>query len=269
MTKTLIPAQRRKRIQEFLEIHQVVQSAFLSEMLQVSEATIRRDLELMEKQGVVERTHGGAMLNQRMPLEPAYAYSAQSRPAEKRAIGAVAAALVEDGDTIFVNSGTTTTQVIRHIRGKANVTVITNNVSAAVEAQEADFELILLGGSFRSRANSVAGHFAAEILRRAYASKAFIGVDGISLKYGCTTPISAEAEIARLMIERTHGPVIVVTDHSKWGVVSNFEIAKIDHIHKLITDEGLNANARLGLAARSVEVVIAGRPGLNGQNRPD
>jgi DeoR family fructose operon transcriptional repressor len=269
VTKTLIPAQRRKRIQEFLEIHQVVQCAFLSETLQVSEATIRRDLDLMEKQGVVERTHGGATLNQRMPLEPAYIHSVQSRPGEKRAIGAAAAALVEDGDTIFVNSGTTTTQVIRHIRDKLNVTVITNNVSAALEAQEADFELILLGGAFRSRANSIVGHFATEMLRLVYASKAFIGVDGVSLKYGCTTPISAEAELARLMIERTHGPVIVVTDHSKWGVVSNFEIAKIDQIHMLITDSGLSASARAGLAARSIEVITAGPPGPNGQSKPD
>lgn len=268
VTKILIPAQRRKRIQEFLEIHQVAQSTFLSEMLQVSEATIRRDLAWLERQGVVERTHGGAMLNQRLPLEPEYAHSAQTHPNEKRAIGAAAAALVEDGDTIFVNSGTTATQVIRHIRNKANVTIITNNVRAALEAQEAEFELILLGGTFRSRANSVVGHFATEMLRRAYASKAFIGVDGISLKYGCTTPISAEAEIARLMIEHTHGAIIVVADHSKWGVVSNFEIATIDQIHLLITDEGLGPGPRAGLAARSVKVVTAGaQPDLNGRNR--
>jgi DeoR family fructose operon transcriptional repressor len=257
MTKILIPAQRRKRIQEFLEIHQIAQSTLLSEMLQVSEATIRRDLDWLEKQGIVERTHGGAALNQRMELEPAYAYSARTHPYEKQAIGATAASLVEDGDTIFINSGTTATQVMRHIRGRANVTVITNNVSAALEAQDADFELILLGGSFRSRANSVVGHFAGDMLRKIYASKAFIGVDGVNLKYGCTTPVSAEAEIARLMIERTHGSVVVVTDHSKWGIVSNFEIAQLDQIHMLITDEGLSASARTGLATRSIKVMTA------------
>lgn len=266
MTKTLIPAQRRKRIQEFLELHQIAQSALLSEMLQVSEATVRRDLAWLEQQGVVERTHGGAALNQRMQMEPTYTHSAQTHPDEKRAIGAWAASLVEDGDTIFINSGTTTTQVIRHIRGRANVTVITNNVGAALEAQDADFELILVGGSFRSRANSVAGHFATEVLRRIYASKAFIGVDGISLKYGCTTPISAEAEIARLMIERTQGAVTLVADHSKWGVVSNFEIVPLDQVQTLITDEGLSASARTGLAIRSINVtaVSVRPPGLDG-----
>jgi DeoR/GlpR family transcriptional regulator of sugar metabolism len=264
VTKVLIPAQRRKRIQEFLEVHQVAQSTFLSELLQVSEATIRRDLEWMETQGVLERTHGGAMLSRRLPVEPEYSYSAQTHPLEKQSIGARAAALVEDGDTIFVNSGTTATQVVRHIRDRTKVTVITNNVNAALEAQEADFEIILLGGSFRERARSVVGRFATEALRQVYASKSFIGVDGLSLKYGCTTPINAEAELTRLMIERTHGSVIVVADHSKWGIVSNFEMARLDQIHVLVTDEGFDPDAQEELAARSVETLIA-TPEPNGR----
>ncbi|GAB4429046.1 MAG: DeoR/GlpR family DNA-binding transcription regulator [Anaerolineae bacterium] len=265
MTKVLIPAQRRKQIQELLELHQVVQCTFLSEMLQVSEATIRRDLEWMESQGTLERTHGGATLSRRMPVEPEYNHSAQTHPLEKQWIGARAAALVEDGDTIFVNSGTTATQVVRHIRDRARVTVITNNVNAALEAQDADCEIILLGGSFRARAKSVVGRFASEALRQVYASKTFIGVDGLSLKYGCTTPINAEAELARLMIERTHGQVIVVADHSKWGIVSNFEMARLDQIHLLVTNEGFETQARAELAARFIETIIAG-PETNGRH---
>jgi DeoR family fructose operon transcriptional repressor len=257
VSKVLIPAQRRQRIRDFLEVHQIAQNIVLSEMLQVSEATIRRDLEWLERQGLLERTHGGAAMSQRMRLEPEYSSSAQAHPEEKRAIGALAVTLIEDGDTIFVNSGTTTTEVIRHIRGRANITVVTNNVSAAVEAKEADFELILVGGSFRPRSNSVVGRFGADSLRQIYASKMFMGVDGISLKYGCTTPISAEAEIARLMLERTRGQVIVVADHSKWGVVSNFEMATVDQIHILVSDEKLDPAARAGLDGRMVKVLIA------------
>lgn len=258
MTKILIPAERHKRIREYLSIHHVAQNSTLSELLRVSEATVRRDLELLESQGVLERTHGGAALTQHMRLEPEYAYSAQAHPDEKRRIGARAAQLIEDGDTIFVNSGTTTTQVIRHIRSDSNVTVITNNVTAAIEARSAGFELILLGGSFRSRSNSVVGRFATDALRQVYASKAFIGVDGFSLRHGCTTPISTEAEIARLMIERTRGTIVVVADHSKWGVVSNFEIAPLDKIHTLVSDERLDAQARAELSERVTQVLIAG-----------
>jgi len=203
-----------------------------------------------------------------MRLEPEYAHRAQTHPDEKQSIGAMAAALIEDGDVVFINSGTTTTQVIRHIRGKANVTVITSNVGAVMEVYEANFELILLGGAFYPVSNSVAGRFATATLCQVYASKAFIGVDGISLKYGCTVPASGEAEIVRLMIQRTRGPVTVVADHSKWGVVSNFEVATIDQIHRLVTDDGLSVSARAELAARSVKVLIAGaEPGLGDGDR--
>ena len=266
MSKQLIPAQRRERIRECLEVHQVVRSADLCNMLKVSEATIRRDLEWLENQGVLERTHGGAIRSQRMRLESEYAQRAQTHPEEKRRIGALAATLVEDGDVIFVNSGTSTTQVITHIRSRTDVTLITSNVRAVLEIPEigikvgtgCGFEIVLLGGSFWPRSNSVMGRFSTETLRQIYASKAFIGVDGISLKYGCTVPTSGEAEIIRLMIQRTRGPVTVVADHSKWGVVSNFEIATIDQIHRLVTDDGLNASARAELATRSVEVLVAG-----------
>lgn len=259
MTKTLIPAQRRQLIRDHLAVHGAAPSAAFSELLKVSEATIRRDLDWLEAEGIVERTHGGAALSHRLPKEPDYANSAQTHPAEKRSIGAAAAALVQEGDTLFVNSGTTATQLIRHIRA-ANVTVITNNVSAAVEigkSEAAHLELILLGGTFRPRAKSVAGRFALETLRQMVAAKAFVGVDGISLKYGFTTPTADEAEIARLMIERTRGAVMVVADHSKWGVVSNFEIAPLNRVQTLITDSRLEGEARAALAAQALEVVIA------------
>ena len=118
--------------------------------------------------------------------------------------------------------------------------------------------MILLGGSFRPLANSTFGPFATGTSRQVSADKAFIGVDGITLKYGCTTPAAGEAEIAQVMMERTRGPVFVVADHSKWGVVSNFEIARLDQIQGLIVDEGLAGEAREALEAHSLHVWIAG-----------
>lgn len=257
MSKNLIPAQRRERIQTHLAKNKIVTTAELCNMLNVSEATVRRDLEWLEEEGILERAHGGAVLSQRIQLEPEYLQRAQRHPEEKRLIGMVAAAQIEDGDIVFINSGTTTTQIIRYIRKDADVTVITNNLSAALEVGEIGFELILVGGSFQPKSNSVAGRFAIQNLGQIYANKAFIGVDGISLKHGCTVPSNAEAEIIRLMIERTQGPISVIADHSKWGVVSNFEVARIEEIHKIITDEGLGEHARISLADYSVEIVVA------------
>jgi DeoR family fructose operon transcriptional repressor len=257
MSKPLIPAQRRERIQEYLAIHQIARTVDLCNLLETSEATVRRDLEWLEADGFLERTHGGATLNQRMIFEPEYLLRAQKNPEEKRNIGLLVASLIEDGDIVFINSGTTTTQVIHNIRGDAGISVFTNNLNAVLEVGESGFHHYLIGGEYQPRSKSLAGRFAIENLRQVYANKAIIGVDGISLKHGCTVPTNLEAEVVRQMIERTKGQIIIVADHSKWGVVSNFQVASIDEVDTLITDEGIDPSAIESLAEHSVESLIA------------
>jgi len=230
-------------------------------LLDVSEATVRRDLEWLEDRGLIERTHGGAIINERINLEQEYRQRALRQTEEKRQIGALSAAQIQDGDILFINSGTTTTQLIRSIRSDADITVITNNLIAPLEIGEVDFDVLVLGGSFQPRSNSLAGRFAIQNLSQVYATKAFIGVDGISIKHGCTVPSNSEAEVVHLMLERTQGPVYVLADYSKWGVVSNFEIAPIQRVNKLITDSHLDPSAYASLAAYSIEILIAGNNG--------
>jgi DeoR family fructose operon transcriptional repressor len=232
-------------------------------MLDTSEATVRRDLEWLERQGVVERTRGGAILSQRLTFEPEYMQRAQKHPEEKRLIGKLASSFIEDNDVVFVNSGTTTTQVIRYIRGNAGITVFSNNVYAAIEMGQAGFTHYLLGGEFQPHSNSVAGRFAIDNLRQVYANKTILGVDGVSLLHGCTVPSNAEAEVVKQMIERTRGKIFIVADSSKWGVVSNFQVASIDEIDKLITDEGFDQSTIETLAAHSVEIHIATASSIN------
>jgi DeoR family fructose operon transcriptional repressor len=259
VAKRLIPAQRFQRIQIYMELHRVARNSELCDLLQVSEATIRRDLEVLESRGLLERTHGGAIWTLRLPLEPVYALSAGVRQAEKRAIGRAAAAMVTDGETVFVNSGTTTTEVMRSLAARddlSRLTLVTTNVTGTLEARHPGFDVILLGGLFRPQSNAVVGSFARRSLSRVYATRTFVGADGISLKAGITTPISAEADIARQMVERTRGQVIVVADHSKWGVVSNFEMAAIDDIGVLVSDEGFPRRAQADLEQRGVRVIL-------------
>lgn len=257
MSKSLIPAQRRERIQEYLVIHQIARTADLCEMLDTSEATVRRDLEWLEQRGILERTHGGAIRSQRMLLEPEYQLRAQHHPEEKRRIGELAASLIEDGDIIFINSGTTVTQVLTQIRKNSNISVFTNNMNAALELGEPGYLYYLVGGEYQPRSNSVAGRYAIDNLKQVFANKAIIGVDGISLRHGCTVPTNAEAEVVRHMIERTIGQVIIVADHSKWGVVSNFQVAAIDEIDRLVTDDRFDPPAVESLAAHKVECLLA------------
>jgi DeoR family fructose operon transcriptional repressor len=257
LSKQLIPAQRRERIQEFLAEHKIAPNAELSMLLGVSEATVRRDLEWMENEGILFRTHGGAILSQHLQQEPEYKQRAQTRVEEKRAIGQLAASLVKDGDIIFTNSGSTSSQFLRQIPGNLKVTIVTNNLNAAIEIGESGLALIIIGGEFQPTSISVTGRFAISNLNQIYADKVFLGVDGITVRHGFTVPSNAEAEVMRLMLERTHGEKYVISDHTKWGTVSNFEVAQIDEVNALITDDQLEEIALEALQNRALEVLLA------------
>jgi DeoR family fructose operon transcriptional repressor len=249
-----LPAERHRRIQEFLQEHRSARVSSLAELLGVSEVTIRRDLEDLERRGLLERTHGGAILAQRMGPEQPYVEAALHHPVEKRRIGAAAARLATEGDTVFLNGGTTTLEVVRHLG--PHVRVVTNHVGAALEVGDRDIELILVGGEYRFASSSCVGDLATRTLRGIYATRAFIGVEGISLRSGLTTPALPEAEIARVMIEQTHGQVVVVADSSKVGTVADFSIAPIEAATILVTDPGLDDEYRAELARLGVQVVV-------------
>lgn len=256
MGKPLIPAQRREKIQEYLGIHQIARTADLMDLLDASEATVRRDLEWLEQKGILERTHGGAVLNQRVIFEQEYQLRLKNYPDEKKQIGEFAATLIEEGDIVFINSGTTATQVLQHVPRNPRITVFTNNVSALVDIGDPGFSLNLTGGEFQARSNSLSGRFALDNLNLVFANKAILGVDGISLKHGLTVPTNPEAEVVRKMIERTKGQVIIVSDHSKWGAVSNFHVASIEAMDKLVTDTSFSKQAKKELADYSIEVFL-------------
>ncbi len=254
-----LPVERHRAIVALLADRRVVRVSALAEALGVSEVTVRRDLEALERRGLLERTHGGAVSVLRMRSEPPYLEAATSHPEEKRAIGRAAAALIQPGDTVFLNGGTTTLEVLRHLE-QPGVRVVTNHLGMALEAAERDVQLILTGGRYRSPSNSVTGPFATAALRGIHASRAFIGVEGISLRHGLTTPSEAEAEVARVMIEQTAGEVTVVADHSKLGTVADLAIAPLSGVHRLVTDDGISEEYRQGLSEAGVEVVVAGAP---------
>jgi DeoR family transcriptional regulator, fructose operon transcriptional repressor len=251
-----LPAERHRRIEGILRERRVVRVSSLSEQIGVSEVTIRRDLEALERRGVLERTHGGAVLTLRMRAEPAYVEAVSSNPEAKRRIAHVAADLVEAGDTLYMNGGTTTLQVFRRLRAPG-LKVITNHVGIAVESAEHDLDLLLVGGHYRAPSNSVVGPFATEALRRTHATCAYVGVEGVSVTSGLTSPVPAEAEIARVMIEQARRRVVVVADHSKIGTVADFVIAPLDAVDTLVVDDAIDEEYRDRLVEAGVEVIVA------------
>ncbi|MBC2703403.1 DeoR/GlpR family DNA-binding transcription regulator [Desulfobacula sp.] len=256
MAQTLIPVDRQARIQKLIEEKGIVRVSELSKLFGVTELTIRRDFDVLEKRGVLERTHGGAILRRRLKVEPLYVEKNQKHRTQKEKIGIAVAKIIEPGDTLLINTGSTNTQVLRHLSGK-NLRVITSNANALTEIENPEIEVVLTGGLFRRQSNSLIGNFTHTLLKNVCGSKAIIGVDGVSIRFGLTTPIQEEAAVARLMIDQTLGPVIVVADSSKMGVVSNFVTASIDKVNILVTDAGIKTGVKKELEEMGITVIIA------------
>lgn len=255
-----IPANRHEAIYRLAKEQHVVKVTELSELLGVTEMTIRRDLEAMERKGLIERTHGGAVYNDRVGLELLYEQKSALHEREKEAIGSLAASLIEEGDTVFLNSGSTTIQVIQHL-DKGRVKVITNNPLVPLNIRSDKLEVYLTGGELRRESFTLVGEPAMHSIRQAYANKAVIGIDGFSLRHGLTNTIQAESWLNRLMIHRTHGEVILVADSSKVGKVTNFRTSSISALSTIVTDERLDPQYAEEFSRIGIRVLIAPVPG--------
>jgi DeoR family fructose operon transcriptional repressor len=250
------PQQRQATIYSLARQKGVIRVAELSELLGVTEMTIRRDLELLEKKGLIERTHGGAIYNDKIGLEPQFAQKSALRQAEKRAIGQLAASLIEEGDTIFVNSGSTTIEFLKQLN-TPRVKVITNNPLAPIHINSETLSVILTGGEMRRESFTLVGELAIKAIKSVYANKAIIGIDGFSIKYGITNSTQAESWINRLMIMNTHGAVILVADSSKLGRVANFKTAPMSAVSILVTDSGMDTANVAEFERLGIKVMIA------------
>lgn len=267
VSNEIIPIERQNRILEIVDERGVIRVNELSRLFDVSVMTIRRDLMTLEEHGLLRRSHGGAVSRRRFQSEPYFDQKDKRNRQEKEAIGQLAATLVEAGETILVNSGSTTLELLRHLPN-IELRVVTSNAGAVSALSSSGIECIVLGGVYRKRSNSFVGGFAMQTLENVYGSKAFIGVDGLDLEAGLTTPHHQEAEIARKMIRRTRGEVIVLADSSKIGGVSPFVSTALDEVDIVITDQGILDEYRTALEERGISVLLVdtdeplGAPGV-------
>ncbi|MBN2048902.1 MAG: DeoR/GlpR transcriptional regulator [Spirochaetales bacterium] len=253
-----IPAARHQKIIGFLKKNGFVRVEELSRILDVSLLTIRRDLDRMAEEGLLQRTHGGAVFVQPNRVELLYARKGEQHKEEKAAIGKMAASLVEDDDLVFINSGSTAYHVLMNLAGRPKVKVVTNNVAAVVDLEEAaGLEVILVGGHYRPESHCLVGSLSELILNGICATKAIIGADGISVELGITSPVAQEASVTAKMLERTNGQVIVIADNSKIGVVSNFVITPIENVDILVTNRKPNNLDLQDFAKHGVRVIYA------------
>ncbi len=250
-------SQRRESILHLLAQQGSVKVVDLVESYGVSAVTIRSDLSALESQGLATRSHGGAVLTRTPPTEHNIHQKDALNHEQKERIGARAAELVQPGDNIIIDSGTTTISLARHLREANDVTVMTNGLNIAWELADAPgVNLILTGGLLRKQSLSIQGSQAEACLQAYSFDKLFLGVDGFDLQFGVTTHHEAEASLNHKMVERAK-KIIVLTDASKFGRVSLHRIVQLERVHAVITDASISPEYREGLLKLGIELIIA------------
>lgn len=224
----------------------------------VSAVTIRKDLLVLEGEGRLVRAHGGAIAP-RTASRPELAFDVRERlqRSEKSRIGAAAAALVQDGDSIVFDASTTALSVARHLKEREDwhqLTVVTNSIRIAMElAGHPGITVLLLGGRVRWEALSVVGPLGDAVFRRVNVQKAFVGAVGLTLEAGLSDAMEEEAQIKRSMVAAAH-EIYALVDHTKWGRVASASFCRLDRISAVITDDEAPEDMVAQLVALGVEV---------------
>ncbi len=249
--------QRRTLILEKLDGEGQVFVHDLSKLFEVSEVTVRNDLLQLEKKHMLVRARGGAIKTNRVGIDYELSKKHKLNIEQKQRIGKRAARLIEDGDTIIIDSGTTTMEMTKNISPDCHITVITNALNIANQlAHIANKEVIIPGGFLRKESLSLVGTPAEKSFKSFMSDKLFLGVDGLDIDYGLMTPNIEEAHLNQTMIEISQ-QVIVLADSSKIFKRSLAIICPISKINILVTDEGIPPNYKTNLEKLGIEVIIA------------
>jgi DeoR family transcriptional regulator of aga operon len=245
---------REDRLVALLRDHGAVSVADIARALGVGNATVRRDLERLARAGRLVRTYGGATLATRAPAHP----EASEATTQKRLIAAAAAALVRDGQTIAISSGSTTLEFARRLVDRAALTVITNAFDVAEVLMDAPgIELIVLGGVVRPRMHSLLGHLAELSANELRADALYMGIPAISLEHGLMSDHMPEILTDRAMRRMTRD-VVVLADARKFDRVAPAFVFGLDEVSTIVTDAGVSAGILQALAARGIHVIVAG-----------
>ncbi len=250
---------RRAKILEELELNGQVSVSELSKKFKISEVTIRNDLTHLEKQNMLIRARGGALKIKfyRMGIDPSFSEKEKEFLKEKQAIAKAAVKLINEGDTIVLDSGTTTTEVAKNLDQFQNLTIITNALNiASILAEYEGFNIFMPGGSLRKKSLSLVGVLADESFEKFYCDKLFLGADGFDTTHGLSTPNSEEAHLNQIMIKIAR-KVIVVADSRKFERRRFAFIGPISDVNVVVSDSGIKEEDKNRLEKSGVQVIIA------------
>jgi DeoR family transcriptional regulator of aga operon len=244
------------------QILQIVRSAGrakvneLSQLFNASAVTIRHDLNELHQRGLVVRSHGGAMLPDTILREPPVLERLKEHSAEKQRIGARAATLINDGETIILDSGTTTLEIARHLKKKQELHVITNGVNIAAELLDARaVQTFIIGGTVRGESASISGRFSEEMFNQFSADKLFLSGAGCDLEFGVSGANLEETMVNRAML-RISREIILVADASKFSKRSMTRIVPFSEIDTVISDTGLDEETQIKLRAVGCNLIL-------------
>src|SRR5262245_10027493 len=255
----MLAAQRHKLIVEEVRREGAVRVSELTDLLGVSEMTIRRDLDALAATGLLEKVHGGATLRGALSAdEPGFEAKSHRQLREKEAIARAAAKLIEPGLSIGLTAGTTTWRLAHHPAHVPDLTVVTNSMQVANvlhAGARPDLTVVLTGG-VRTPSDALVGPIAVTSIRSLHLDVLFLGVHGITVEPGLTTPNLLEAETNRALVAASER-IVVVADHTKWGIRGLSRIAGLEEIDVLVSDPGLDADARAAIGGHVPRLVMA------------
>lgn len=266
--QNLLAEQRRALILDEVRRRGGVRVNELTRKLGVSDMTVRRDLDALARQGVVEKVHGGAVpVVEASTHEPGFEAKSGLELSAKEDIARAAAAMVAPGTAIALSGGTTTYALAHQLLDVPDLTVVTNSVRVAdvfhaaqrTSGQRQGAATVVLTGGVRTPSDSLVGPVADQAIAALHFDVLFLGVHGISVEAGLSTPNLAEAETNRRLVQSARR-VVVVADHTKWGTVGLSSFAALEQIDTLVTDDGLPAGARAEISEHLRRLVVAGEP---------
>ena len=247
--------ERQDHILYLIEQRQRLTVTDLCALFSISEATARRDLEVLAGQGKLQRVHGGAISLRQAPPEIPILQRATEQAEEKQRIGRVVAGMIQSGETIFLGSGTTVVEVARNLRLHKDLTVITNSLPVVnVLVDLPQITVISLGGELRNSELSFIGHITEQSLSEVRADKVIIGIRALSIEQGLTNDYLSETMTDRAILNIGR-EVIIVADHTKLGRVSTAYVAPLTNIHKLVTEQKAPDDFISALRSLGIQVI--------------
>lgn len=253
---TMLRTDRMAAILEYVAASGSVDVVTAAHTLNVSVATLRRDLQALQEQGLLLRTHGGAVANG-VDVELPLRYREARHQSEKRAIGRVAATLVSDRSVVGITGGTTATEVARSLMTRSDITVVTNALNIAGELLlRPSLRIIVVGGAARHASYELVGPAAEAMVERYHFDVCFFGVDGLTVADGCSTHDEMEAHTDHSFIRRARRAV-VVADGSKFGITTFARICGVDEVTDIVTDTSAHEALLDEFRARDVNVLMA------------